>query len=110
MNTPITFKLAKVLNEKGLPGLKEFYMDKRHYDLNYNKLIIADVIMWLYGKHGIWIVVNIDKPHFSKSCMFFGNVIKFGLHHKNKHRTVFYNSPTEAYIAGITYCLENLID
>ena len=31
MITPINFELAKLLNEKGLPGLIGFYENKKHY-------------------------------------------------------------------------------
>jgi len=70
---------------------------------------IAEVVMWLYEKHGIWVVVNIGKPHLVKSCMFYANIIKFGIHHKNKHRTIFVNTPTEAYLSAIEHTLNNLI-
>ena len=122
MNTPVSFPIAKLLKEKGFEQktksytedgklvtvsltIRRFNPEKNYYPAP----TIAEVVMWLYEKHGIWIVVNIEKPHLAKSCMFYGNVIKFGLHHKNKHRTVFYNSPTEAYEAAIEYTLNNLI-
>lgn len=37
MITPINFELAKLLNEKGLPGIG-FYDNEKHYDLNPKKI------------------------------------------------------------------------
>ena len=57
---------------------------------------IAEVVMWLYEKHGDWIsVVKFEKY---SSCTF-------------RHNCLFkeYNSPTEAYEAAIEYTLKNLI-
>ena len=75
---------------------------------NYSAPTIAEVVMWLYTKHKIWVVVNVGKPHNSE-IMFYANVIKLGLHHKNKHRTEFHNTPTEAYEAAIKHTLKNLL-
>jgi len=68
---------------------------------------IAEVVMWLYEKHGIWIGVICDvgndllftfKIYSTKigeeRCIVNGNM---------------YESPTEAYEAGIEYTLNNLI-
>ena len=74
---------------------------------------IADVVMWLYEKHGIWIVVNphkgendLGKPfmEFDPEVWSFTNECVF-------HNTglLYYNSPTEAYEAAIEYTLKNLI-
>ena len=60
----------------------------------YSAPTIADVIMWLYEKHGIWIGVgNIDDSTVFRHC--FSNID--------------FNSPTEAYEAAITYTLTKLI-
>lgn len=124
----VPYELALALKEKGFDEIcssgyietdfdKEVKLKKGKDCKNSDKIYgmfctaptISDVVMWLYEKNGLWVVVNIDKPHLSKSCMFFSNVIKFGQYHKNKHRTIFYSTPTEAYEAGIEYILNNLI-
>jgi hypothetical protein len=71
MTTPVSFEIAKLLKEKGFntPTLY-FYLDGK---LKYNHSIqprnsnahsgtidvsapnIAEIVMWLYEKHGIWI-------------------------------------------------------
>ena len=56
---------------------------------------IAEVIMWLYEKHGIWISVIHQHNKF---------FWKFG-----SYQTQEFNSPTEAYEAAIDYTLNNLI-
>lgn len=142
MNTPVNFELAKLLKEKGF-NLKiiNFYnyeklsliSDKnRQIDglVNYNPInwngikdhytsapTIAEVVMWLYEKHGIWISVvcdcygilwyanlsvaseknwdNIDLRH---------EIISASKKFPNEH-----NSPAEAYEAAIRYVLSNLI-
>ena len=69
---------------------------------------IADVIMWIYEKHNIWVVVNVGKPH-NCGIMMYANVIKFGLHHKCKYKTILYNTPLEAYSDAIQYVLKDLL-
>jgi hypothetical protein len=78
MNKRVSFPIAKLLKEKGFDG----YKDKYHYpnlsdkqeiclptDWNkftdmagnseyYSAPTIADVVMWIYEKHGIWIWVG----------------------------------------------------
>lgn len=74
---------------------------------------IAEVVMWLYEKHGIWIVVNphkgeddLGKPfmEFDPEVWSFTNECIF---HNTK--LLYFNSPTEAYEAAIEYTLNNLI-
>jgi hypothetical protein len=132
MNTPVSFELAKLLKEKGF-NLKviNFYdyerlstpFDKqRQVDglINYNPInwnsnkvhytsapTIAEVVMWLYEKHEIWIGVICDvgndllftfKIYSTKigeeRCIVNGNM---------------YESLTEAHEAAIKYTLNNLI-
>lgn len=116
MNTPVSFELAKLLNDKGLPGLKSFYDNKKHYELNPKKYTIADVIMWLYEKHGIWISVHEENCRgyvgFDFNIVFVGDheitVTQQEIQYKLLGETVF-NSPTEAYLAAIEYTLTKLI-
>lgn len=62
---------------------------------------IAEVVMWLYEKHEIWIGVEASDD-FTMFC--------FRVRKKEVSRLSFdYNSPTEAYEAAIFYVLSNLI-
>ena len=65
---------------------------------------IAEVVVWLYEKHNIWISVD---PENDKDTWF--HTISY-----NKSETIFgnyntYNSYTEAYEAAIEYTLNNLL-
>lgn len=67
---------------------------------------IAEVVMWLYEKHGIWIEVR--KVNYSR----FDYKIINGTESLMYVKTHLHNSllsPTEAYEAAILYCLNNLI-
>ena len=104
MNTPISFPLAELLNRKGLPGLERFYENKKHYDMNPKKYTIADVVMWLYEEHKIWISVNREP----ESGVFYFSV------DKNKGNFFYdkggdFKSPEAAYEAAIEYVLNKLI-
>ena len=74
---------------------------------------IAEVVMWLYEKHGIWIVINphkgeddLGKPfmEFDPEVWSFTN--KCILHNT---KLLYFNSPIEAYEAAIEYVLNNLV-
>lgn len=124
MNTPVKYELAKLLKEKGfdIPTLY-FYLDgslKYNHSIkprNSNVLLgtldvsaptIAEVVMWIYEKHGIWIEVQcpdvlyelwsytVHKPH---KCGNYGSQNSFDT----------FNSPTEAYETAIEDVLNNLI-
>lgn len=63
--------------------------------------------MWLYEKHGIWIVVNLDLVG---RWYYDTYTIKDGLPNHNTYKKIErFNSPTEAYEAAIIYTLKNLI-
>ena len=106
MNTQINFELAKLLNSKGLPGMDSFYKNEKQYNLNHNKYTIADVVMWVYKMHGIWIIAD---PSMNFSCwtprVFTKHNTVVGKYNGIKEL----NSPTEAYEAAIEYTLNNLI-
>lgn len=67
---------------------------------------IAEVVMWLYENHGIWICVDKAEDF---------NWWKFGIRKLNDigyERIGFgsdFNTPSEAYEAAITHTLKNLI-
>lgn len=108
MTAPVKFEIAKLLNSKGLPGVKSFYEDEKHYNLNPKKYTIADVVMWLYEKHGIWIYI---KPILDEDGEWiFRGYIKLMTNYKAKEYQVkLLRQPTEAYEAAIKYCLTKLI-
>lgn len=120
MNTPVSFELAKLLREKGFDVKDKenhyFYVvnhaDPKKFsylEVGYGNDIlaptIAEVVMWLYEKHGIWIytVKDYDMPKFN-----------YAIQQPNVYSVLSYlhndfNSPTEAYEAAIEYTLNNLI-
>lgn len=115
MNTPVKFELAKVLQEKEFDGnyfhywnminhSGEWKVDTRIWEYTDNYIeapTIADVVMWLYEKHGIWITCNKHKDY---------KPFEFLIHSKNKlNIRGGYNSPIEAYEAAILFCLEKII-
>lgn len=63
---------------------------------------IAEVVMWLYENHGIWIST---LPYYKGK---FKYVIINESNRSGRERPGF-NSPTEAYEAAIKHTLENLI-
>ncbi len=133
MNTPVSFELAKLLKEKEIyiPAfhyyenevLKEPYLengsstdtefrvelsDLKEYFNKWSKKIsaptIAEVVMWLYEKHGIWIQV-ISKN--TSTQMSFKYEIKRYEWDGCITDDNLYNSPTEANESGIKHILEN---
>lgn len=129
MNKPVSFDLAKLLKEKGFDencrygyngsfephhtGLIEFgYLQTNSelLELTYLAPTIADVVMWLYEKHGIWIRVtpipySDNLTHWRWEHMS-TNYSTRSLKWKKEQD---YMSPTEAYEAAIEYCLTKLI-
>lgn len=138
MNTPVKFEIAKLLKEKGFEQKERpsyllvpfgectqigqdadklgvgdiigFYLPNK----TVNAPTISEVVMWLYEKHGIWITVyTMDKwlPNGNDREQLFDyslKQMKLGLIDIPKKPEEF-NSPTEAYEAGIEYTLKNLI-
>lgn len=119
MNTPISFPLAKLLKEKGFDESCNHIFDNGHqkylgaiqrknstYEHIITRPTIAEVVMWLYEKHGIWIsiVQNEYEDKFqytlTKRKLDSWNIIDNGK---------LFNSPTKAYEAAIEYTLNNLI-
>jgi hypothetical protein len=76
-------------------------------------LTISEVVMWLYGKHGIWIEVSCHTVLDEKDDTIEVDLFYF-VARKLKPVEILYsgdfvNSPTEAYEAAIEYTLNNLI-
>lgn len=127
MNTPVNFELAKLLKEKGLKYYStNNYFYNEHGKIKYGKALntyndypaeldecdapaIAEVVMWLYQKHGIWISVS-HLPFNQKFA--FRVTGKYNEDNKGiLHGYTFshYETPTEAYEAAIEYTLTNII-
>jgi hypothetical protein len=132
MNNPVNFETAKLLKEKGFDvpasdcynlngllfsnGWCEYIADDHEFDgLIYpNKLkekdvlapTIAEVVMWLYDKHGIWIIAD---PCVNFECWTPGVFTKSDTNLGKYKGLLELNTPTEAYEAAIIYTLKNLI-
>jgi hypothetical protein len=134
MNTPVTFEVAKLLKEKGFDnatGTHYWLEDELNPEIVYSKTprqeffkeyggsllapTIAEVVMWLYEKHGIWIEVNhiktfgINRFHITiwnyKDTSDYITIYHDGVGPGYK----VWDSPTEAYLSAIDYTLNNLI-
>jgi hypothetical protein len=139
MNTPVSYPIAKLLEEKGFEVKVRpiYYFDKSihtgSYMYNTNGVLelctmpevglkngwidsptIADVVMWLYEKHGIWIytyllgivsscyvIQKIQKTNPKEPMV---QLIKDSITYDE-----LFNSPTEAYEAAFEYALNKLI-
>lgn len=109
MDKKINFEIAKLLDGKNYPF--EFATVDGIERVPLNIPTIAEVVMWLYEKHNIWIYA--DSHEFGKWCYKY----KFNRPYKElpkiTERGEFsiedYSSPTEAYEAAITYALEKKI-
>lgn len=130
MDAAVSYPLAKLLKEKGfdlecekgwfLPhptiaiqkGLEPnaWQLIPSHPLLNQIKApTIAEVVMWLYEKHGIWISV-IDTHPVEEKWEFQISVKGKGLvYSSGQYPAIYFSSPTEAYEAAIVYALNNIV-
>lgn len=125
MNTTVSFEIAKLLKEKGFDepcryvhdtwnNVKDWLEDGEgeHRNSHQNRSVyysaptIAEVVVWLYEKHGLWIVVNVN---IMGSWYFEHFDLKEKRNAQFKPTDTHYDSPTEAYEAVIEYTLKNLI-
>jgi hypothetical protein len=120
MNTTIDFSTAKLLKEKGFDNESAHYYNEKGemlFDVDYPSLhptkpnvyydnpTIAEVVMWLYEKHGIWVWV--EKQY---NPIYFRPVVDCISPNSKTHRLALYlHTPTEAYTAAIEYTLKHLI-
>lgn len=132
MNTPVSLSLAKLLTEKGVNiTCSKCYAEKRVIDAKtggdiftgeyklsnrsrfikryYSAPTIAEVVMWLYEKHGIFIQLfpigeDGKMKFYSKIIVNDNGWVKI----VHQISTII-NSPTEAYEAAISHTLNNLI-
>lgn len=122
MNTPVSFELAQLLKENGFCSkVRSMYcVERLHIDMNtkgnFNDVnwvrtwrsspdddtlsapTIAEVVMWLFEKHGVWI--SVKKDWDDEVCFGFESMID------NNEGFVdcgTFNSPIEAYEAAISY-------
>ena len=104
MNTPVKFELAKLLEEQGYPF--EFITVGELKEVPLNIPTIAEVVMWLYEKYGIWTVVNVN---IMGSWYFEHFDLKEKRNAQFEPTDTHYDSLTEAYEAAIEYTLNNLL-
>jgi hypothetical protein len=129
MNTPITFDLARLAKQKGFDEkCNQIYYDGTDELREYSHFLysrdlkaptIAEMLMWLYEKHKIWIHVRGDceykfkfeintwKWYEPEKTYRLGQVV-LGTGWLETYSDPF-NSPTEAYLAAIEYTLKNII-
>lgn len=128
MTTTVKFELAKLLKEKGFKeGSRKGYLengelgishysglcwnDDEDYPTKYAAPTIAEVVMWLYEKHGIWISVSVNqKIERFISTVHENHLYKCSIYGQTNERPENgWETPTESYEAAIEYCLTNLI-
>ena len=116
MNTPVSFEISLLLKEKGFDEITNFSynsvgiissISNRNSDgLFISAPNIAEVVMWLYEKHGIWIKVECPENSVNNDWVSY-------IHKVGKYECLYashvVNSPTKAYEAAIEYVLKNLI-
>lgn len=130
MNTPVSFKISKLLKDIGFDlkttayysGLN-IHLDEVRFDYNdktiespthkgngglFSAPSIAEVVMWLYEKHGIWIDVSLNQFSKPKDLQWMYSIV-FTEDCTYSHSPKSFNSPTEAYEAVIEYTLNNLM-
>jgi len=115
MNKPVRYTIAKLLKEKGFnePCNNIYAYGRENHIENLAKInnnndrgywlapTIADLVMWFYEKHGIWISVNATE-----------DLKSFWYETRGVERIWFtenYNSPIEAYEAAFEHTLMNTI-
>lgn len=111
MNTPVNFEIVELLMDKGFENnLVHDGMGSYHYNVS-----IADAVMWLHEKHGLWIYTHRIEPFvyddipYPKSVWVSKCDEKF-IDTDNGLAVNHYNSPTEAYLAAIEWTLNNLVN
>lgn len=116
MNTPVNFKLAKLLKEKGFDEVCQkwysvegglYYQDE--FDNNRGFIpvceceapTIAEVVTWLYEKHGIWIYIK-------QGYKWEWYIETVANHPELKYYDGLEDSPTKAYETAIKYTLKKI--
>jgi len=128
MNKLINFELAKMLKESGFDLMVNYYFadngrEERHqplYPQNYNGALevglkhsrptIAEVVMWLWEKHKIWIMVDLTGLTFyPRGRMIDENGKHWAGDFKIDGERINCTNPHEAYEYAIKYCLTILV-
>ncbi len=131
MNTPVSFELAKLLEEKGFAEVaisaynlvsgKLIFTDWDNVESNDDILIpdafnldedsvlisaptIAEVVMWFHKTYGIWISVQPNEPYTDDDWCF-----SVFVHLQIKLAKEGFDNPDEAYTEAIEHCLNELI-
>lgn len=124
MNETVSFELAKLLTQKGFNNqCSNFYTNPRCKSISGNAATldsrhiyyapnIAEVVMWLYEKHGIWI--SCERTLEIENYVF-GYTVYYGEAPQNDggvcaDEEIGFDSPEESYEAAIDYTLKNLIE
>lgn len=113
MNTTVNLETKQLLFDKGWKyelgfdetgrKVKNSLAEQRwnEGDLTYVDITIAEVLMWLYKKHDVWIGVTRYKDH--------GDDVNDPYYFTPDYGRHIYKTPTKAYEARIKFTLENLI-
>ena len=125
MNTHVDFETAKLLKEKGFDKKVIGRYSEKHwnsafeigkyfvsnYPINDSCIYaptIAEVVMWLYEKHEIWISVE-QNAYEDKFDYLITQRNKDGSWLVSSNDDEIFKSPTEACQEAIKYCLTKLI-
>lgn len=104
---------AAMFPDEGKNGVEVFaYSDRIYKDFNFKTSedfisapTIAEVVMWLYEKYGIWVEIRFADDY----KIFFYDIINTkNLKAITSKSVSHFNSPTEAYENAIEYVLVNL--
>ena len=115
---PVSFEVKQLLYDKG--WRYELGVDETGYrvehslaeqrwnegDLTYLDITIAEVVMWLYEKHEIWISADTIGGEWHWSCYRHESNFETKQLGESDNNV---NSPTEAYEAAIEYTLNKLL-
>ena len=123
MNTTVNFEISKLVKKKGYDYVTDLiYMTNHTKEVlfeNINGLkhsdgnnpfcsapTIAEVVMWIYEKYGVWISVDMI---FVENQTYFYYIITESKDDVIDIQSEKYNTATEAYSSAIEYTLKNLI-
>lgn len=123
MTTAVKFEIAMLLKEKEFSYTGKCYYENEIWlvdtlakfphgtlkmDICFPAPTIAEVVMWLYDKHSIWVecLHRGDMGDFTFKASKLKNGWRKEPHYIHESG---FNTPTEAYDAAIEYCLTNLI-
>jgi len=94
-----------------LEQIKEFILSKkenREVDAKYGNIEAPTQSLlqkWLREQYRLHITINVGLPH-NCPIMYYSNVIKFGMHHKSKFKSKFFNTYEEALEVGLQEALK----